>query len=1134
MADDWTPVVAAAGDDWAPVRKSVAAPEHIPNAFLRRFSTDADPVENLETKAGPGLASRVMGAIYEGAEAGFGPSPTGLSPEDTARLRKLGIFQDPDKPRDITSGIRFLNEAGVSAAYNAIEATFRGLNAATYAAGALGGQLLAEATGGNEAEQARARRDGAHMATIATLLAGGQPVSRRTRGPTGEIVNEPIGSLARSEDFAVASEVVGGEKAPMPVQEKLLRAYEEKGLHPSELAHDAQTNPITAQELLSSDKGVMPGGPPKEPPAPPRPPAEPPAPPPEGSFEAAQSKILDKISVGDNAPKEGWSWSKFYTQAVDNLHPLKAVDEDAYQLARLTRGQFGKAEHFIEHGTFDFNTYKTNGKPLKDIIEPVSKDLDGFRAYLASKRALEIEATGRKSGMDVEAATQVAAEGGAKFARAAEELVAYQNKTLQYLKDSGVLSDEAFGAMVEAGKNYIPFYRVIEPEAGGGAGKSFGPGNPVKKLKGSERDIIDPLESVIKNTYAYISIAERNAVGIKLVDALKKDGAEVKVAKRAPSDPELVSYLKEHGVTDPEALVDFVKTAAPEDGTTLGAFRNGVKETVDVKDPELVRAFRGLDQDSANLLTRVLAAPAKALRAGATLSPDFMVRNIVRDFMTAFVNSGRGLFSPVDTAKGLISAIRKDADFQDWMKGGGANATMVALDRRYMQESLAKLNAETGLMERSWNVVTSPLRGLRMVSELAENATRLGEFKKMRGEGKAGLLDAAFASREVTLDFARIGASMRAANMITAFMNAQVQGLDRVGRAFADRPFNTTAKVAGGITLPSVLLWYANHDDPRYKELPHWQKDLFWIVMTKDTIYRIPKPFELGVVFGSGVERILDQTVGNNPEAFDKFGKSIIDIVTPSVLPTVAQPLLEQYANRSTMTDRTLIPADQEKHLPEYQYTPYTTELAKRLGQIVAAFPGVRSESVGPGSPFGPIARATSSPILLENYVRAWTGGLGVYGLQLADFSLRKAGALPDPVKPADTLADIPVVKAFIVRYPSATTQSIQDFYDQHEVTKKFYDTWLAKAKEGDVDAMQRIQAAGGPMMFLRLDAIKETLSQHSKLVRDVYKNPTVKAEEKRQLIDSLYFNMIEIGKGGRQMMREADAAMKKSTETAP
>ena len=1120
--------------------------------------------------------------------------------------------------------------------------------------------------------------------TSGMAVAMGETVSRIDRGPMGEIVELPIGTMARSEDFVTAAQIVAGEEAPMAVQQKMLRAYEEDGVHPSELAHDAQTDPIVAQRLLSSvpePSRTMPrymnagpftiettplsgkrlfhetspesaasmivedltnsvdkmrtsnmfladnadiaigqggsgvrvefdgnlvsgrehskpgtgdltgreyqanaisnnaiksiivepgaelplrpswrarfdaeftktvesdgtirydrkvkeaapaggGAPPEPPAAPPKPPAEPPAPPPEGSFEAAQKTILDKISVGEVAPKERMTWDKFYTQAVDDLHPIKGVSEDAYTLARLTRGSTGKAEHFLEFGTYDFNTYQVNGKPLAEILKPVAADLEPVRAFLASKRALEIEATGRKSGMDVEAAQRVVSEGEGKYGKIAEEIVGYQNNLLKYMRDSGVLTEEAFNAMSEAGKNYVPFYRVFEAtEAGGGAGKGFGPGNPLKRLKGSERDIVDPLESIIKNTYAYVSVAERNAVGIKLIDALKADGAEVTVGK-VTKDPDLAAYLKENGVTNPEAITEFIKTAAQQDGDTIGAFRNGVKETVKVDDPELVTAFRGLDQGSAGMLAQVLAVPAKFLRAGAVLSPDFIVRNVVRDFMTAFVNS-KGVFSPIDTIRGLKSTIAKDADFQDWLKGGGSNSALVGLDRRYLQESLQKLNTDTGLMERSWNVIKHPvdstLAPLRMLSELAENATRLGEFKKLTGPDKASIQAAAFASREVTLDFARIGASMRAYNMITAFGNAQLQGLDRVGRAFIDRPGNTMLKVAGGITLPSVLLWFANKDDERVKDLPSWQKDMFWIVATKDHLYRIPKPFELGVVFGSGVERVLDATLGANPEAFNKFAKSVIDIVLPSMTPTIAQPLLEQFANRSTMSDRTLIPADMEKHLPEYQYTPYTTELTKSLGKIVSAFPGMRATATGPGAPFGPIARAVTSPILMENYIRSWTGGLGVYAMQAADAALRKTGALPDPIMPAATLADIPVVKAFVVRYPSASSQSIQDFYDQHEVGKKFFDTWMAKAQEGDAEAMSRIQAAGGSMMFMRLDAIKETLTEHSKLIRDITKNPSVDAKEKRQLIDGLYFNMIEIGKGGKQMMRDAEAAL--------
>ena len=706
----------------------------------------------------------------------------------------------------------------------------------------------------------------------------------------------------------------------------------------------------------------------------------------------------------------------------------------------------------------------------------------------------------------------------------------------------------------------MPFYRVFGSEEGGpgGVGKGMGPGNPIKALKGSDRGIVDPLESIIKNTYAYVSIAERNAVGVKIIETLQEQGlkAEAKAPVRGRAETEMVDYLKQNGVPDAEALIDFVKATAADDGTTISAWKDGKRIAVETGDAELVRAFRGLDEQSVGLLTKIFAVPARTLRAGAVLSPDFMARNVTRDFMTAFINS-KGVFSPLDTIKGAKSYLAKDDAYSNWVKSGGANATMVALDRRYMQESLTKLTADTGLGTRAWNVVTNPLAGLRMTSELLENATRIGEFKKALGEGagKEAMQSAAYAAREVTLDFARIGARMRGYNMVTAFANAQIQGMDRIGRAFIDRPVNTTAKVAGGIVLPSVLLWYANHGDQRYEELPDWQKDLFWIVLTdkwervsasdaqgkpdhlvrqgkggwevnNGHIWRIPKPFELGVLFGSGTERMLSATIGKDKEAFEGFSKSMQSVLTPSFVPTAVQPVFEQWANRSAFTDRTLIPADVEKQLPEYQYTPYTTELSKKLGQMVAAFPGMREASVEPGAVGGPAARALSSPILIENYVRSWTGGLGMYALQAADMALRKTGALPDPVTPTPTMADIPFIRAFAVRYPSAGTESIQKFYDEHERDKRYFDTWMAKAKEGDAEAMARVEAAGGPRMFLRLDSIKEVLSQHSKLVRDIYKNPEVPASEKRQLIDGLYYSMIEIGKGGRNILRQAKEAL--------
>jgi len=1004
--------------------------------------------------------------------------------------------------------------------------------------------------------------------TSGLSVAQGETLARIERTPTGaEIHDVPVGGLPNSADFATAAKAATGGDAPLPVQEKLLKTYEEQGRLPAEVAHDAQSDPVVAQRLLSKDPKDMPYG--GEPPAPPEPPApKVPEPP---SYSDAQKTILDKISVGEGEAQRPWSWSRLYTDAVDELHPLKAASENAYELARLTRGQFGKSDYFLNHATFDFNTFADVGKPLKDILAPVKNDFDGLRAYAASARALELEAKGIKSGFDtgptvtapplissgLEAARTVVAEGRKQFEQPFRELVDYQNQLTAYLRDSGVLSKEGHAAMLEANKNFVPFYRVMDesPLKGKGAGSSMGPGDPIKRIKGSSRDILDPLESVIKNTYAYISIAERNAAGIELIDALKQQGFKAETKAPVKADPELTGYLKEQGVSDPGALAEFVQRGVAEDGDVIRAYRNGVREEVAVNDPDLVAAFRGIDRQSVGMLTRIFALPAKGLRAGTTIIPDFIARNLIRDFMTAFVNS-KGLFSPIDTLSGLKSVLREDAAWGDWVKGGGANSTMVALDRSYLQESLTKLSGETGLMERGWNVVNSPWRGLRMVSELIENATRVGEFKKaVQGPSKAEIQSAAFAAREVTLDFARMGAKMRAYNMVTAFANAQIQGVDRIVRGFIDRPVNTALKVAGGITVPSILLWWANHDDPRYQELPHWQKDLFWIVPTdkwepidahdagtkpgylirekggklefnNGSIWRIPKPFELGVVFGSGVERVLDHTIGSSKEAYDDLSKSIVQAFTPSYIPTAIQPMIEQFANRSTFTDRTLIPADMEKHLPEYQYTPYTTQLSRKLGQMISAFPGIRDAAVTPGVVVGPGARALTSPILIENYIRSWTGGMGMYMVQAADLALRKAGQLPDPVTPTPTLADIPFVKAFAVRYPSAGTQSIQDFYDDHEKQKRFFDTWMARAKEGDTDAMRRIQDAGGPQMFMRLDAIKQTLTEHSHLVRDIYKYPDMPGDEKRQLIDSLYFNMVQIGRAGRQMQRStAEAA---------
>lgn len=948
-----------------------------------------------------------------------------------------------------------------------------------------------------------------------------------------------------------------------------------------------------------------------------------------------QDIILSKISVGEHDAARPWSWSRFYTAMIDDLNPVKKaieavigragyrelpVSENAYPLFRLSRGTFGKADEMLERGTFDFDTYETNGRGLRQILAPVRYDLNGLRAYATSKRALELEGRGITSGLDMAAAREVVAEGERpgtnhpSYEPIFRELVAYQDRLSEYLLKAGVISRKAFAAMKAANAEYVPFFRIMDETLtpGEGTGKGLNSRNPIKKIEGSERVIIDPIESIIKNTYAYIALAEKNAAGLKLVDSLfptKKvrllenttvvdAGPDTMGVKRLPAPGETIierideptqqpvpahitEFLSQHGLDKklgPD-LFAMVRTAGADEGHIIRVLRDGKPETYRVSE-DLATAWRGLDQESTALWVRLLAGPTRMLKAGVTLDPSFAGRNAIRDFFAAAVNTTGAVFHPVNVIKGLMSVAGQDKFYRNWLKGGGANSALVSMDRRYLQEDVFHLNQETGVSERFWNSTVRtmregevladggaqhPLAGLRALSELIENATRVGEARKIMerqaaetgaAATKAEIQEAAYRSREVTLDFARIGAKTRAVNQIVAFFNPTLQSVDRLVREAAAHPVGFTAKATAWITTPSILLWWANQSDPRWKEIPRWQKDLAWIAMTdkwtdqgaatgadgqvdayhrirggrlernEGTIWRFPKPFELGLFFGSLPERILESYIADNPDAWKDFDKSITSLLLPSVVPTVAIPMVEQLANRSLFTGAPIVPGYAEKSLPEYQYTPYTSETAKALGHLMGAFPGLRAKSLEENSGIAGVARTLSTPALIDNYVRAWTGGLGQYAIGIADAGLRHAGVVPDN-RPAPALSDIPFIKAFVVRYPSASAQSIADFYEGFAAQERVVTTYMERIKAGDVAGAGRI-ADWAPAGMLKLTGYQKTLGETAGMVRMIADNPAIPADEKRQLIDTAYFRMIEIAHAGNAIL----GAMKAAVET--
>jgi len=931
--------------------------------------------------------------------------------------------------------------------------------------------------------------------------------------------------------------------------------------------------------------------------------------------QPAEMRVLSQVSVGARE-KRLPSWPDLYTAAVDDLHFLKRVveamtkgekisaEKDPYKLVRLMRGCLGRAEHFLEHSPYLFKTYENVGKPLRAILEPVKDNLDEFRAFIVSKRAIELHKRGIETGVLIEDAEFVVNKYDPVYGEIFKDLIKYQDATLAYLVDSGLVSTKTAIKMKQLNRDYVPFYRVMETDRSRGTGVGLQARQPIKRIKGSWRDIQDPLESIIKNTYLYINLAEKNAVGRALVNLAESTEGMGKYVERIPEpkqvikirEPELWGLLqkygkwvetskykelkreieekvkigegeelkpldkveervrealttrgfskgetsqiierlkgaktseakskiiertiekvaviettKEFGLDLPEGVAEIFRPSAfmPKDNV-IAVWRAG-KRTLYQVHPDVAKTMLALDRESVNLLIRILGMPASWLRAGATLTPEFIARNPFRDQFSAFAYSKYNFAPGYDLAKGVFSLAKKDEAYWQWKKGGGLRSMLVSMDRKYLQKNLGQVLQKTPVR----NIIKNPIEALRILSEIMEAGTRLGEFKKgIKKEGvtKTGMLEAAYASREVTLDFARVGAKTRAVNILIAFWNANVQGIDKMRRTFIEQPAMTTAKVAAGITLPSVILTIVNRQDERWKEIPQWQKDLFWIVMTENHIWRIPKPFELGILFGTVPERITEYILDQDPHAFDGTIQAIVRGASPGMIPTVAIPWMENWANRSLFLDRPIVPAAREKVLPEYQYKPYTTEVAKLIGRTLGELPALEK------SPF-------ISPARIENLIRGWSGGLGIHILKVADEALRRTGIVPETIKPARTWADIPLIKGFAVRHPSGQAESIKKFYDNYQDIEQIIATikTLSK-KELKYEEAIGILEENAEQVAIRLTGIYKGLSNAQKTISFIYENPEISPDEKRQLIDLIYYQMIDMARGGNDIVEQ-------------
>lgn len=853
--------------------------------------------------------------------------------------------------------------------------------------------------------------------------------------------------------------------------------------------------------------------------------------------------------------------NQLYTYIWDQIHPLRKIGErykklkgtspllkdDPFYIAWLNRGWPRIAEQFIKWGTFQYSEAEGanfTGPSYHDIL--FDHEQAGERRlidiYTIAKRAIADPRVRRGFEPDftMDDWQAIVDELGPRFEETTQKLQFYSEQLMEFITKAGVISPEVKRMILEKNLQYTPLHRVMDTgeQMSGGLGRKFGNiPSPIYTLKGSARDVYSPTESLIYNTYALINAAMRNRVGmamykltqeVGLGDMLKVYQLEgmAELAEKVPfkikpikmttdealraiannldvSYKELLEELEANFGLDEENLEELITTFRPlyRAGPNEAIFKINGQPLLFEMAPDIYSAIMATDATNVHLLVKALSIPASLLRAGATLAPEFATRNPFRDQFTAWLWSKYKWLPTTqmyDFGVGVANIWNKTELWQKFNASGAAHAAAVSLDRKYGPEQAKKLLKQKGFTD----YVRHPIETLRLFSELTEEATRVGEFiRAYKAEG--GDLNAMFTGgvegRDITLDFQRIGAMTKSLNMVTAFWNANAQGPEKWAREMKRQPVRVLTKAFLGITLPTLLLWWAQKDDPDYQELPEWRKMLFWNFITRNPdgtlkrVWSFPKPFDVGIFFGSFFEGFAEYVYHDDPEQMSAASEELFDSLTPNPLPTAMVPIWEWFTNKSIFFERPIIPRSTEELEPLLQFQPYTSETAKIIAKAMDQIPYVRG---------------AASPGKIENLIRGWTGGLGGHGLERLDQLMDVLGIVDRPIRPYEDWTNWPILRGFRQRMPTAQSRSIQQFYDKYHERRRAWES--KKERAGMRGKGFRIER---PPELVEDEKVAKELSFLRRVVQAAWDDRTLTPHQKRRAIDSVYQDMINIAR---------------------
>jgi hypothetical protein len=536
---------------------------------------------------------------------------------------------------------------------------------------------------------------------------------------------------------------------------------------------------------------------------------------------------------------------------------------------------------------------------------------------------------------------------------------------------------------------------------------------------------------------------------------------------------------------------------SPKGHEIVAVLEQGKPEYYEVIDPLVLRSLSALKRPVPGWITRVLAIPKRIGQASVTLAADFMAANIIRDTIAASVMSRHGFRPFLDSAKGLVSRLKQDANYREFIANGGGMASYL-LDETAFRVHLERFYTKKGIDYRT--VMDAPaklLYGAERIADAFEMATRLGEFGRASGRGEHPR-HAAYSAREVSTDFAMRG-DYPGINFFydtAIFLKAGVVSMDRAYRGFVQDPNRSSiAFKTAMIALVSAGLYALNRDNPLYDQLEDFDRDLHWhfFVPRPETLQawhdgteppaiderywhlRLPKIWEIGA-FASIAERQIEGILnGQVLEAQRHTLDVIVKLFSLDLVPQALEPALEGFANWDRFRKAPIETQAQQELQPWARSGANSSRAVRDLAEATRNLPSALQ----------------FSPVQTEHLIRGYFNTWAMYGLALLD------AALYDDLPDART-DQLPVVRRFFRQEPALNTRYVTELYDAIDAataarrTMRFLDRTYRPEIAGEIEntpdnlAYNQMSNADKQMAAFRKESDFVTRAPDLQTVRDM------------------------------------------------